>query len=124
MVRVPDLTAAGHDEPGPLRAGEGGPAQPVPDDAGDAPGIGGGNQDEPLPGLHRGGIPGPEAVVDAEKRLSQGICDAPGHIPAVAGAGEGKYHDILLARRARSVNGPRGAAGPCGGAAACGCRKA
>ena len=66
--------------------------QPVLHDAGDPPGVGGGDDHQALPGLHRGGVSGLDAVVQAQQRLTQPVGDAPGRVAAVPGAGKVKNH--------------------------------
>ena len=94
-VGIADLAAAGHDEPRPLRPGQFRVQQPVLHDAGDPPGVGGRDDHQPLPSLHRGGVPGLDAVVQAQQRLAQPIGNAPGRVAAVPGACEIKYHSAL-----------------------------
>ena len=66
--------------------------QPVLHNAGDPPGVGGRDDHQPLPGLHRSGISGFDAVVQAQQRLTQPVGNAPGRVAAVPGAGKVKNH--------------------------------
>ena len=91
-VGIADLAAAGHDEPRPLRTGQLRVQQPVLHDAGDPPGVGGRDDHQPLPGLHRGGVSGLDAVIQAQQRLAQPVGNAPGRVAAVPGAGKVKNH--------------------------------
>ena len=91
-IGIADLAAAGHDEPCPLRPGQLCMQQPVLHNAGDPPGVGGRDDHQPLPGLHRGGVPGLDAVIQAQQRLAQPVGNAPGRVAAVPGAGKVKNH--------------------------------
>lgn len=83
---IADLTAAGHYEPDLLRFGKLRLQQPVPHHSRKPPPIGWRYHNELAACGYRSRIVCFNAVVYAEKRLMQRFRDAPGHIPAVAGA--------------------------------------
>lgn len=90
---IADLTAAGHDEPRLSGRGELRPAQPAFHQAGDAPGVGGGDDHQALIRPDRRSVLRPDAVIHAEKLIAQGVRDTLCGVPAVARTAEVKYHD-------------------------------
>lgn len=104
---IADLTAAGHHEPDLLRFGKLRLQQPVPHHSRKPPPIGWRYHNELAACGYRSRIVCFNAVVYAEKRLMQRFRDAPGHIPAVAGACKIEYHVFLLIRRPAGVTAVR-----------------
>ena len=89
LCRIADLAAAGHDKPCLLCAGKVRFCQPIPHNARNAPRVSGRDDNQALVCLDRRSIARFDAIVHADKLVTQGRRDALCHIPAVPGTGIG-----------------------------------
>ena len=113
VVGAADLAAAGHDEPRLLCAGELRAQQPVPHQTGDAPGVGGGDDDQTLTRFNGRGVAAPDAVIQGQQGVAQRVRHALGRVAAVAGAGKVqdhvcpslRYFPVLYQRRGGCARG-------------------
>ena len=92
--RIPDVAAAGQDEPGIPAAIQAAGAEPVPEQVGELPAIGGGGKD---PGALRGqggGLPRPEEGEGVQSLIAQGLGQTQGTETAVSRAGKIDDHGV------------------------------
>ena len=99
LSSIADLTAAGHDEPSLCPTVKIRFCQPIPHNARDAPRVSGRYDHQTLTGCDWQSITGFDAVVHAEKLVTQGFGNARCDVPAVPGTGEIEYHAVLLTVR-------------------------